>query len=233
MKQIVTVLILTFVSMVAYSQTADEIINNHIKAIGGDKWNSLNTMYAEMSSDMGGMKIPIKTWQEHMKGMRVEFEVQGMTGIQVVTDKGGWSLMPFQGQTKPEPTNEEQLKSARSQLDIRGQFLDYKAKGSSVEYLGEDEEDGVEVYKVKLTDKEKTETTYFIDKSTYLLIKSDTKASFQGKEMEMVTKFSNYKEVNGLTMAHSVDGQMGKIDFVKIEINPTIESTKFDMPADK
>ena len=26
---------------------------------------------------MGGMKIPIKIWQQHMKGMRVEFSVQG------------------------------------------------------------------------------------------------------------------------------------------------------------
>jgi hypothetical protein len=233
MKQIFTILLLTFVSIAGYSQSADEIINNHIKAIGGDKWNSLNTMYSEMSSDMGGMKIPIKIWQQHMKGMRVEFEVQGMTGIQVVTDKSGWSLMPFQGQTKPEPTNEEQLKSAKSQLDIRGQFVDYKSKGSFVEYLGEDEEDGVEVYKVKLTDKEKTETTYFIDKATYFIIKSITKANFQGKDIEMATKFSNYKEVNGLTIPHSVDGQMGKMDFVKIDINPTIESIKFDMPADK
>ncbi len=233
MKQIFILLFLTFTSILGFSQSADEIINNHIKAIGGEKWNNLNTMYSEMSSDMGGMKIPIKVWQQHMKGMRVEFEVQGMTGIQVVTDKNGWSLMPFQGQTKPEPTNEEQLKSARSQLDIRGQFMDYKTKGSAVEFLGEDEEDGVEVYKIKLTDKEKTETTYFIDKSNFLVIKSLTKAVFQGKEVEISTKFSNYKEVMGLLMPHSIDGQMGKIDFLKIDINPSLEATKFDMPADK
>ena len=65
------------------------------------------------------------------------------------------------GQTKPEPTNEEALKSARSQLDIRGQLLDYKIKGSTVEYLGEDEDEGVEVYKIRLTDANKTRNNLF------------------------------------------------------------------------
>lgn len=233
MKKLLTILFLTIVSFVAKSQNVDDIIQNHLKAIGGDKWNSLNSMYAEMSTDMGGMKIPIKIWQQHMKAMRVEFEVQGMTGIQVVTDKDGWSLMPFQGQTKPEPTNEEQLKSARSQLDLRGQFVDYKAKGSTVEFLGEDEDDGVEVYKIRLVDKEKTETTYFIDKSSYLILKAVTKAMFQNKEVEATTKFSNYKDVNGLLMAYSVDGQMGKMEFTKIDINPAVEASRFEMPKDK
>ncbi|MBK7010929.1 MAG: hypothetical protein IPO65_12320 [Saprospiraceae bacterium] len=226
--------LLTFLAVVftLSAQTADEIIDNHIKAIGGAaKWNELNSMYSEMTTDMGGMKIPIKIWQQHMKGMRVEFEVQGMTGIQVVTDKDGWSLMPFMGQTKPEPTNEEALKSARSQLDIRGQLLDYKGKGSNVEYLGEDEDEGVEVYKIRLTDSNKTETTYFIDKESYLLIKAVSKVNFQGQEIDAVTKMSNYKDVGGILIPHSVDSMStGKMEIVKTEINPAIAEDKFAMP---
>ena len=226
--------LLTFLAVVftLSAQTADEIIDNHIKAIGGAaKWNELNSMYSEMTTDMGGMKIPIKIWQQHMKGMRVEFEVQGMTGIQVVTDKDGWSLMPFMGQTKPEPTNEEALKSARSQLDIRGQLLDCKGKGSTVEYLGEDEDEGVEVYKIRLTDSNKTETTYFIDKESYLLIKAVSKVNFQGQEIDAVTKMSNYKDVGGILIPHSVDSMStGKMEIVKTEINPAIAEDKFAMP---
>lgn len=232
MKQLLTFFSFLLVTSIAWSQTADEIIDNHIKAIGGaQKWNEINTMYSEMTSDMGGMKIPIKIWQQHMKGMRVEFEVQGMTGIQVVTDKDGWSLMPFMGQTKPEPTNEEALKSARSQLDIRGQLLDYKAKGSTVEYLGEDEDEGVEVYKIRLTDSNKTETTYFIEKESYLMIKAVSKVNFQGQEIDAVTKMSNYKDVGGIKIPHSVDSMStGKMEIVKTEINPAIAEDKFAMP---
>lgn len=232
MKQLLTFFAFVVLTATIQAQTADEIINNHIKAIGGaENWNKVNSMYSEMSSDMGGMKIPIKVWQQHMKGMRVEFEVQGMTGIQVVTDKDGWSLMPFMGQTKPEPTNEEALKSARSQLDIRGQLVDYKAKGSTVEYLGEDEDEGVEVYKIRLTDANKTETTYFIDKENYLAIKSVSKVSFQGQEIDAVTKMSNYKDVGGVLIPHSIDSMStGKMELVKAELNPAIDAEKFVMP---
>ena len=232
MKQLLTFFAFVLMTATAWSQTADEIIDNHIKAIGGaQKWNELNSMYSEMTTDMGGMKIPIKIWQQHMKGMRVEFEVQGMTGIQVVTDKDGWSLMPFMGQTKPEPTNEEALKSARSQLDIRGQLLDYKGKGSTVEYLGEDEDEGVEVYKIRLTDNNKTETTFFIEKESYLLIKAVSKVNFQGQEIDAVTKMSNYKDVGGILIPHSVDSMStGKMEIVKTEINAAIDADKFVMP---
>ncbi|HRD06006.1 MAG TPA: hypothetical protein PK037_00530 [Saprospiraceae bacterium] len=232
MKHVFAFFAFLLLSIAAYSQTADEIIDQHIKAIGGaERWNEINSMYSEMTTDMGGMKIPIKIWQQHMKGMRVEFSVQGMTGIQVVTDKDGWSLMPFMGQTKPEPTNEEALKSARSQFDIRGQLLDYKSKGSTVEYLGEDEDEGVEVYKIRLTDANKTETTYFIDKESYLVIKSVTKVNFQGQEIDAVTKMSNYKDVGGIKIPHSVDSMStGKMEIVHAVVNAVIEADKFDMP---
>ncbi|MBK8702038.1 MAG: hypothetical protein IPN29_21695 [Saprospiraceae bacterium] len=232
MKKLLSFLTLVLATFILSAQTADEIIDNHIKAIGGaEKWNSLNSMYSEMSMDMGGMKVPIKIWQEHMKGMRVEFTVQGMTGIQVVTEKDGWSLMPFQGQTKAEPTNEELLKNQRSQLDIRGQLLDYKAKGSTVEFLGEDEDEGVEVYKLRLTDKNKSETTYFIEKSSFLILKTMTKVKFQGQEFDGITKFSNYKEIGGLLLPHSVDSnQMGRMEIVSGEINPVIDAEKYSMP---
>ena len=156
---------------------------NTSKPLVAQRWNEINSMYSKMTTDMGGMKIPIKIWQQHMKGMRVEFSVQGMTGIPGGYRQRRMVIMPFMGQTKPEPTNEEALKSARSQLDIRGQLLDYKSKGSTVEYLGEDEDEGVEVYKIRLTDANKTETTYFIDKESYLVIKSVTKLTSRDKKL--------------------------------------------------
>jgi hypothetical protein len=229
-----SILLLTLISYVAFGQSVDDIINKHIAATGGEKWNTLNSCYSELSADMGGVKVPIKMYQEHLKAMRVEFVVQGMTGVQVVTDKSGWSLMPFMGQTKAEPTNEEQLKASRSQLDLRGQLVGYKAKGSTVEYLGEDEDEGVEVFKIKLVDSDKTETTYFIEKETYLLLKSSSKFVFQGKEMENVSKFSNYKMVDGLMMPYSVEGGgMGKMEVTKIDINSKIDPKLYEMPSDK
>ena len=90
--------------------------------------------------------------------------------------------------------------------------------------------DGVEVYKIKLTDKEKSETTYFIEKETSLLIKEVTKTMVQGQEQEMATVYGNYKKVGDVLMAHSINGGMGNITVDKIEINSTVDPLIFDMP---
>ncbi len=218
-------------SLISFGQTADQIINDHIKAVGGaDNWKKVQSMYAEMNTDFGGVKVPIKMWGINNKAMRIEFVVQGMTGIQVVTEKEGWSLMPFMGQTKPEPTPEEQLKGSRSQLDIQGKFIDYAAKGSSVEYLGEDTEEGVEVYKIKLTDKDKVETTCYFEKETSYLIKESTKVMVQGQEQEQVSTFSNFKKVGDIVLPHAGTGGMGSMNFDKIEINAKVDETLFVMP---
>jgi hypothetical protein len=231
MKQFFLFTFLMAYSMVTFAQSADEIIANHLKAIGGaENWKKVTSTYAEMSSDMGGVKIPIKMWGIHNKGMKVEFVVQGMTGIQVVTDKDGWSLMPFMGQTKAEPTPEDQLVSARAQLDIQGDLIDYAAKGSVVELLGEDTEEGVEVYKVKLTDKDKNETTYFVDKETSYIIKEVSKSMVQGQEVENAATFSNFKKVGDLVFPFATSGGMGNMVFEKIEINVPVDTAMFAMP---
>lgn len=223
---------LLFTSTMAVSQTADGIVAKHLESIGGiDNWNKINTSYTEITTDMGGVKVPIKMWQSHMKGMRVEFEIQGMTGIQVITDKDGWSLMPFMGKADPEPTNEEQLKMAQSQLDLRGQLVDYASKGSTIEYLGEDEVEGVEVFKIRLTDKNKTETNYFMDKENYYIVKSTTKTTFQGQEVENTTVYSNYKKVDNVFFPFSMNGQMGQVDIQKLELNPKIDEAIYKMPT--
>jgi outer membrane lipoprotein-sorting protein len=231
MKQFFLMGLFLVISFFSWAQTADEIIQKHIDAIGGaDNWRKINTMTMQGSSDMGGMKIPITMSTIHKKALRVEFEVQGMKGIQVVTDKDGWSLMPFMGQTKAEPTPEEQLKSAQSELDIQGDLIDYAAKGNEVEALGEEEVDGVETYKIKLTEANKNETTYFFDKENYMILKAVLKATIQGQEVEQATSFGNYKKVGDITMPYSMTGPMGVMEITDIKVNPTIDSTIFDMP---
>lgn len=231
MKQFFLVTFLIGYSLIAIAQSADEIVGKHLDAIGGaDNWRKINSVKMVASSDAGGFKLPITMTSIHNKAMRVEFEVQGMKGIQVITDKDGWSLMPFMGQTKPEPTPEEQLKAARSELDIQGDLVDFAKKGSEVEALGEEEVEGVEAFKIKVTDINKSETTYFIDKENYLILKSVTKATIQGQEVEQETTYGNYKKIGNVTMPYTMTGPMGVMEISEIEINPAVDEKIFEMP---
>ena len=218
----------------AQAQTVDELVAKHTEAMGGKaNLDKLKTLYLECEIDFGGMKIPIKMWRVDKKAMKLTIEVQGMSGNQVITDKDGWAFMPFQGQTKPEPSTAEDVKSAKSSLDISGDLVDYAAKGNAVTFLGKDEFEGTDVYKLQVVDKEGNITTEYLDATSYLLIKTESKRKIQDKEIDSKTIYGDFKKLDcGVTMPHSIDAGMGGALIVKkYEVNPVIDPKIFEMPA--
>lgn len=70
-------------------------------------------------------------------------------------------------------------------------------------------------------------------------IKSESKHTIQGTEMDGESIFGDYKEVDGRMMAHSIEAglkgaaQRQKITIEKVEINPAIDDSRFKMPEIK
>ena len=104
MKKIISLITLSVsLAVSVFSQTADEIIEKHLTAIGGkEKLMLLNTSVSEGNLSVQGMDIPIKISQVHGKAQRVEITVMGMTGYIIITSTNGWTYLPFQGQAAPE-----------------------------------------------------------------------------------------------------------------------------------
>ena len=79
-----------------------------------------------------------------------------------------------------------------------------------------------------MTDKDAKETTFFIDPSNYYIIKQTEKIKANGKEMESVATFSNYKKTaEGVVFPMTVSANFGEMEITKIEINPAIDETIF------
>lgn len=228
------------ISSAAMAQTADEIIAKNIEAKGGlEKLRAVKTMRITGKMMMGpGMEAPmvIETARPHK--MRVEFTFQGMTGIQAYDGTTGWMVMPFMGKKDPEPVAGDDLKQMEEQADIDGPLVDYKEKGNQVEYLGKGEVEGTPVHKLKVTKKNGDIQTLYLDADSYLEIKAEGKTKMRGQEIEGETTFGDYKEVGGMVFAHSIQSKMKggpgpgqTITFEKIEVNPEIPASRFEMPA--
>lgn len=215
------------------AQTIDEIVAKHTEAMGGkENLDKLKSVYLESEINFGGMMIPVKMWRVDKKAMKVEFELQGMKGQNVVTDTSGWVFMPFQGQTKPEPMAKEDVKMSKSSLDLTGELVDYAAKGNKLEFLGKDEFEGTDVFKIQVVDKDGNISTDYVDVNTYYIIKTTSKRKIEDKEIESATIMSDFKKLdNGVVMPHSIDTGMGGALIVKkYEINPKIDFSIFEMP---
>lgn len=211
------------------AQTADEIIAKYITAIGGaDKWRQIKSLKVEGQAEVQGLAIPFTMQAVHMKGTRVDAEFQGNKIIDIVTPTAGWSQNPFSGKSGLTALSEEELKAKLDDLDIQDAFVDYKAKGSTVEFLGKDEEDGNEYFKVKITSKNGNERTYFFDTKTNLAYKTEAVVKVQGQEVKSSIKYLDYQTIeNGAKMPFKTDlGQLLQV-VKKVILNPTIDETIF------
>jgi hypothetical protein len=220
-----------FMGLASFAQNVDEIISKHLTAIGGaENWKKINSMVMEGTVNVMGNDVSVKISQINNQGQRQDISVAGMTGYQMITPKGGWSYMPFQGQQKPEPMTADDVKESLDDLDIQGNLLDYQAKGHTVELLGTEEIEGTECYKVKVTRKNSGEQTLFIDKTSYLIVRVSTKKKAMGQEMDLNIDFSDYREINGIKIPYSIGQGFGTMVITSVKVNETVPADTFADP---
>jgi hypothetical protein len=240
MKRVLLSVCALFLAFSLFAQTADEILEKHIKAEGGaDKLKAVQSMRMTGKMKVGPMELPVVMVKARPDQMRMDFVVQGMTGTQAYDGTTGWSVMPFMGKKDPEKMSEDMLKPMREEADFDGPLVDYKTKGNKVEYVGKEDVQGSPAYKLHVTTKQGSESNYYIDADTYLVIKTESKRKIQGQEVEGETVIGDYKEVGGMLFPHSMEmhakGAPGGQSIIveKYELNPKIDAAQFKMPEVK
>ena len=219
--------------------TVDELIAKNIKAHGGmEKLKSLNSMRVHGKMVMAqGFEAPFVMMQKRPKMTRMEFTFQGMTGMQVYDGKNAWMVMPFMGKKDPEAMPAEQAQQLDEQADIDGPLVDYKEKGNKVELAGKEQVEGADAYKLKVTLKNGQTRTIYLDAETGLEVKIEAKRTMRGSEVDGESFLSDYKEVNGLMMAFTMEnGAKGqsmrqKMVIDSVETNVNLPDSLFAMPA--
>ena len=234
--KIVKIALLTVITATSFinasAQTADEIINKYIDAMGGkEKISQIKTVYIEGEMDIMGNKAPSLTYIVNEKGYKNEVDFNGSKIISVYTDKGGWAVNPMAGQSVPTPAAEELLPVGQLNFDLAGPLVDYAKKGNKVELL---EKEGNN-YKLKVTTAKNVESTFFIDATTYYNVKVIVKMTMNGQEVEIVNENSDFKKTdNGFLMyyAGSITYPGLTINYInkKIDINKDIDMAIFEMP---
>jgi len=218
------------------AQTADEIISKHTEAIGGkDKLAQVNSVYIESTTEAMGNESPTKTYIINGKDYRNESDFGGQSMVQVVTDKGGWAIMPFGGSSDPTAISDDDYKAVADAIYAGDPLINYAVNGGKAELQGQVKIKDVNAYKIKYTNKYGTEITYYIDPSTWYIIESVKQANMMGQPVTVTTSYSNYQKTDfGMFIPYTIDVGMGqfqmKMTTKKVEVNKVIDPTIFDMP---
>jgi len=240
MRHAFTVLIaVCCLGLPSFSQTADELIAKNIQARGGmEKMKAIKTLRMTGKFD-GGDGFTATVGQENQRPnlIRQTFSLQGMTAVQAYDGAAGWQIQPFGGKKDPELMGEDDLRDLLLDGDFDGPLVDYKEKGSTVEYLGHDMVDGDDALRLKITLKNGDIIYDYLDPDTFIEIRRDIQQFIRGSQKERVEGLGSYKPVNGVMYPFSLsqgpknnpNSQTTTIN--KIEANVTIDPADFNLPA--
>lgn len=220
----------------------DTIIARHVEARGGEAaLRAINSLvfdrgaYSEPGTDIHDDSAVMMLMRPYYKvvghpGRTPDF-LEGYNGA-------AWEWYGDPGITMW--TVRDASEAARHYADVDGPLVDYAAKGSQAELVGEATISERRAYQIRLTMMDGYATDFFIDRRTYLIIASRHSASIHafGAQVSSETRFSDFRPVAGVLFpfrSSEVEIATGRVlnamQWGSIEANADIPVSYFWPPA--
>jgi len=216
------------------SQTAEDIVAKMIKAQGGkaalEKIKD-STLTGTMEIIQMGMSGSLTYYQKEPNKMRMDMEFMGMAMTQAFDGETAWGVNPQTGGVEDMP--EDQAKEMKRQSLGNDAVLHPEKYGITYAYKGKETIEGNEYYVLEQTFEDGFTMTLYIDTKSDLLYKSASKGtSIMGMEVDQEVFVSDYKEVEGLMIAHTMriiqDGEEAiTMTFTDVKFNSGLEDSLF------
>ena len=168
---------------------------------------------------------------------RTDLTLQGLDVVQSYDGHNAWKINPFQGRKDPEKMSADEARQLADEALIDGPLLASRTDGSRVQYLGREDFDGTLAYKLKVTQKDGDEFTYWLDPDTYLEIKVDETRRIRGALETNENELGDYEKVGGVYFPMSLESwtqgqsnQRTRILIANAAANPPVAADFFAEP---
>jgi len=214
-----------------YAQEVDEIITKYLDAMGGIErlrhWETLKGTGYYIMLSQGGKEVPFTTWYKAPVKKRVDMVIEGDTATYSFDGETSWFCDPSKGVFTPVLMPEVQAKNNKDNADEYA-FIDYRKKGHSVEYLGKEEFEGHDVYKVKLTRAGGAESYHFFDCNTGHELKIAINA--QTAELQQTTEIieCDFRQIEWLVLPFSIETRVNGLPVYKLLIRQAVIDVDID-----
>jgi outer membrane lipoprotein-sorting protein len=225
----------------AQAQTADDIIKKYLENTGGEaKWRAVKSWVGTGKMTMQGMDLDFNMSMKAPNKQHMKIMVQGQEIVQAYDGTDAWMINPFMGGKDPVKLPPDQAKEMTEE-ELEDEFIDYKKKGHEVKYLGKEEIDGTQCFKVELVknknnDKEDVTQIYYFDSENYVpIVITSFVRSGPATGQETKTYLSDYQDAGGLMMPFSMESKLNgqtlqKMTFQKISLNENVADAVFAFP---
>jgi outer membrane lipoprotein-sorting protein len=233
---LLSIFLLSLMVSAVLSQEASDILGKMIEAQGGKKViENIKDMTSSGTLEMTqmGMSGSMTMYRKEPDKVRMDIEVMGMIITQAFDGETAWWVNPQTG--SPEEMSEQQSENMK-RMSFGIDALLYPEKyGITYSYKGKEKIEEKEYFVLEQTFPDGFKATIYIDPKTYLSYKSkSTIVNQMGVEVDQETFETDYKNVNGMMIAHSITIFQGGEEFMKINVtemtfNSGLEDAFFKM----
>ncbi|HEY5469618.1 MAG TPA: hypothetical protein VIK07_03780 [Bacteroidales bacterium] len=229
-------ILLVFTGLLAFAfinaQSLNEIVKNYSTAIKYDKLAGVTSIKITGKMSAMGMEMPMVMYMKNPNKIKVTYSFNGQDMVSVFDGEKGYTMNPMTGSTTPVELTGEQLKQVSQNNVFNNQLLDYLKNG---QLTLEGTENVNEKPAFKLKANVGTNPIYlFLDKSSYMLVKTSTTVDQMGTLMNVDSYMTDYVDINGVVIAKKTSAmangmEAAVITFDKIEVNIPMEDSFFKM----
>jgi outer membrane lipoprotein-sorting protein len=226
----------------AQDLTLDEILKKNEDAIGGaEAINKVQTLKLTVRVTMMGGQMDssmiVQTKRPNL--VRTDMAIMGYNATAAFDGTVAWMINSASGSSAPQKMDEKMMPGGMQSSNtdaVIGALSSLKAAGNTAELLGKENVGSVSAYKIKVTYKNGMSAHYYLDPGTFLPIKTLTRVSSMGQDVEVEGYPSDFKKVDGILFPHSLEQRMGgnaigQVTYEKIEINVPMDDSIFRMPG--
>jgi len=247
--QVLSVRLLPFVAFAflisagaARADMASDLVGKNLTARGGaEKLAAIGSIeFVGKVIEPGDFQLSYKQTRARKNGgMRVESSVQGLTLVQGYDGTVAWRINPFEGRRDAERMSQDATRALADDASIDGPLISSKAKGSAVTYLGREDFEGTQTYKLRVVAPSGAQYVYYLDPDTYLEIRVEETRMLRGAKRVTLSELADYELVDGVYFPFSVEsGGIGstsanrqKLVLQSARVNVPVSDTLFALPT--
>lgn len=209
--------------------TAQTVISDYIKAVGGEaKLKTVKTVLTNADVTIAGAPFSPKAIIKAMAPNKISMEMvaEGMGTLMKRKFDGANGYQEQMG--RKVPMSEKELDKQKS---TKGLFPELYYNESNISLESSTTIDGVDVYKIKVTEGEDVSYRYYSVENG-LLVQSESTSEAQGQSMTTIENVSDYKSVDGIkfpyTQKITVGPQVITLQSTDVKINEGVTEEDFN-----
>jgi len=227
----------------AVAQTADEIVEKYLTAVGGREalaklTSRTMTGTITIATPQGDLSGPVEIYAQAPNKSRtlVKLDLSAFGAGQMTVDQrfdgtAGYVIDTLQGNRDITGGQLENMRNAA----FPSPLLNYKERGATLELMGKEKVSDRDAYVLNLKPKAGPAARTFIDAESYLPLRVVTKLDVpQFGEVEQTAEFSDYRAVDGVKIPFAVRAtsavQNSTVAISKVEHNTKLDETMFSKP---